>query len=132
MLAAPALIVNVLLTGVDDIDTLWYCPPDGSETVIPAGDVMIVTLLLSLDVAVMLAVIVMLVPVVAVVADAEVVTELTDALTEITENKSAITIEDSRILFLILSCPEYVCDINLLCACAVCHIRICKYWRCES
>ena len=59
----------------------------------------------------MLAVIVTLVPVVALVADDDVVTELTEALTATAENKSETRIENIKILFFILSCPEYVCDI---------------------
>ena len=39
MPVAPALIVNVELVGVVDKDKLWYCPPAGSETVMPEGDV---------------------------------------------------------------------------------------------
>lgn len=93
--------MNVLLTGDVDNETLWYCPPDGSETVIPAGDVMMEALCVSVVLSVMLAVMVTLVPVVAVVAEADVVTELTDALAETIENKSDTISETMMILFFI-------------------------------
>lgn len=53
--------------------------------------------------SVMLAVIITFVPVVALVADDDVVTELTEALTVATENKSEIRIENIKILFFIFT-----------------------------
>lgn len=89
-------------------------------------------LAVSLDVAVMLAVIITLVPVVADVADDEVVTELTDALAEAIENNTDAKIETIRILFFILSRPKDVRYINLLGVCTVCYICIGKYRWCKS